>query len=90
LSQDGEFVTIWFGLLEPIFLERWFREKGLELPGYNEELFRGYIDSEDQARHILRALRPHAWRPQVLKPDAERGIICDTLEETRSGPGTSN
>lgn len=83
LSQDRDFVTIWFGLLEPIFLDSWFQEAGLELPDYNEELFRGHIESEEQARHILKALRPHIWRPQILRPDPALHIVCELLEDSK-------
>ena len=79
LSQDRDFVTIWFGLLEPIFLEGWFDEAGLELPEYNEDLFRGHIESDEQARQILKALRPNLWRPQILRSDPSRHIICESL-----------
>lgn len=85
LSQGGKFVTIWFGVLEPIFLESWFQEVGLELPEYNEELFRGHIESEEQALHILKALRPHTWLPQVLRSDPSQRIVCELLKDSIPG-----
>ena len=90
LSQDGEFFTIWFGLLEPIFLESWFQEAGIALPEYNEDLFRGHIESEEQARHILKALRPNLWHPQILRSDPTHRIVCETLCNTESSTETNS
>ena len=59
LSTDGDYVTIWHGLLEPMFAEAECSDGRLamvEKPAdldifnsYNEPLFRGYIDSADAA-----------------------------------------
>src|SRR3990172_7796367 len=68
LSRDGDFVTIWRGLLEPLFAEAHlgfvkvpdeidFCEK------YTEELFKGWIDSAEPARHIIHALRLDSTPP---------------------------
>lgn len=80
LSQDGEFVTIWFGLLDGMILESLFLDKGLSLPDYNEGLFRGHIESEAQASQILKALRPSTWVPQILRSDPSQGIVCEILD----------
>ena len=79
LTQDGQFVTIWFGLLEKVLVESWFRHHGLEPVDYDEPLFRGYIESEDGARHILQALRVDRIFPQILKAEPTQGIISELL-----------
>jgi hypothetical protein len=70
LSKDGDFVTIWRGLLEPLFAES--RLGFVDLPdgfdfheNYTEELFRGCIECQDAARHIIKALRLDATPAQV-------------------------
>ena len=62
LSKDGDFVTVWRGLLEPLFAEAHLGFA--DLPddfdfheNYTEELFRGYIESREAAQHIIKALR---------------------------------
>ncbi len=62
LSRDGDFVTIWRGLLEPLFVESHLGS--IDVPNdfdlresYTEELFKGWIDSAETARHIVKALR---------------------------------
>jgi hypothetical protein len=82
LSKDGDFVTVWRGLVEPLSAEDHlgfadvpedfdFREN------YTEELFRGWIDSAEAARHLLKALRLDSARPQVLRtgPTASCSVI---------------
>ena len=62
LSRDGAFVCVWNGLLEPTMTESMFE---LDVPAeqlrfqdiYFEQLFRGYIETEDEATLIFRALR---------------------------------
>jgi hypothetical protein len=82
LSRDGDFVTIWRGLLEPLFAEIHlgfvkvpdgldFRER------YTEELFKGWIDSAEPARHIIQALRLDSTPPQVLSTGADGKLQCD-------------
>ena len=51
LSKDGDFVTIWFGLLERVLVDSLFHDHGLEPVDYDEPLFRGHIKSAEQARH---------------------------------------
>ena len=80
LSQDGDYVTVWNGLLDDGLVHALFDELGLPLVDYTETLFRGYIDSDDQARIILRALRCDKALPQVIRRDPEHGIVCDRVE----------
>ena len=84
LSKDGDFVTIWNGLVEPFLAEAQF-----ELPdsmkdfsfedAYREPLFRGYIEKNDTAEIILNALRlKNCSLPQVLK-GAPHDLRCELL-----------
>ena len=82
LSKDGDFVTVWRGLLEPLFAESHlgFVElpDGFDFRGsYTEELFRGWIDSAETARHVLQALRLDGTPPHVLTAGADGKLQCD-------------
>jgi hypothetical protein len=88
LSKDGDFVTIWRGLLEPLFAES--NLGFVEVPdgfdfreGYNEELFRGYIEFAEQARHVIKALRLDAVPPQVLSSGTDGRLRCDLIEQRK-------
>jgi hypothetical protein len=85
LSRDGDFVTVWRGLLEPLFAEPHlgfvevpdgfdFRER------YTEDLFKGWIDSADAAQHILKALRLDSPPPQLLRAGADGKLQCDLID----------
>ena len=96
LSKDGDFVTIWSGLLEPAGtqgeLERG-RLAGVQRPenfdfldGYNEHLFTGYIDSAEAATWIFKALRIGEPRlnkslPQVLRAGRDNQLCCDVMQD---------
>ena len=84
LSKDGDFITIWFGLIDPVFAGT--RLEGVEKPAnfsfhdqYNEPLFRGYINSHEAAGYILKALRVDGRYavPQVLGGGEDNKLRCD-------------
>jgi len=92
LTKDNDYVTIWNGLLDPIGTEAEFesgRMTSVECPedfdfrDYNEDLFRGYIDSHETARHIFKALRIGDGRmytlPQVLTAGTDRKLACELV-----------
>jgi hypothetical protein len=88
LSQDGDFVTVWRGLLEPLFAES--RLGFVNLPvdfdfhrNYREELFRGYIESQEAAGHVIKALRVDSAPPQVLSTGTDGKLRCDVVERRR-------
>jgi hypothetical protein len=83
LSKDGDFVTIWFGLLEKVLVDSMFHDHGLEPVDYDEPLFRGHINSAEQARYILKALRPEDTLPQILAVDPKKGIVCELLKKNK-------
>jgi len=89
LSKDGDFITIWNGLLEPMGAEAQF-----ELPeplktfsfheAYCETLFRGYIEQQEDATTILSALRLNSARysgPQVLS-GAPHDLRCEIISSS--------
>lgn len=96
LTMDKNYVTIWHGLLEPIGTEAEFetgRLASVERPAdfdfissYNQDLFRGYIDSDEAAQYIFKALRVDATSryalPQVLTGGPDNKLRCDRLERT--------
>ena len=81
LSQDGDFVTVWYGPLESIFLQSFLEKLGIPFHDDEEKLFRGWIESNEQAVTILTALRFDKMRPHVYEQSAEGKIICRTLDE---------
>jgi len=96
LTKDQNYVTIWRGFLEPIAIEMEF-ERG-RLVGVNpslkealvsgdEQLFRGHVDSDDAARHILNALRiggahKACAQPQVLRVSSDKQVSWYLLTES--------
>lgn len=87
LSQDRQFVTLWWGLLEPILAEARFTElvRRHELrfhEMYRETLFRGYVSTDGDIEVILRTTQVTTGRrftsPQVLT-GAPDNLNCDVL-----------
>lgn len=92
LSQDGEFVTIWDGFLEPFFVEERLLSHGLAgkvakgCVSQGEDLFRGYIESEEMARWIVKALRFPNHTPQEIQLRPEGKVAWVRLiEKSESG-----
>jgi hypothetical protein len=95
LTLDGTYVTIWHGLLEPLFAEAEFAEGRLAaiatppdmdvIHSYNEDLFRGDIDSAEIAGHIFKALRVGKGGryalPQMLMAGKDNSLTCCLMEE---------
>lgn len=86
LTQDGHFVTIWSGLFDPALSE------GV-LPGnvpdgfdiremYNQDLFRGYIETDSAASVVIKALRLEKYPPNLLEADSDGRLVCSTLAWT--------
>lgn len=94
-TRDGAYVTIWYGLLEPLFAEAEFTEGRLAsvakpaemdfMHSYNEDLFRGDIDSAETAKHVFKALRVgKAGRyavPQMLIAGRDNTLTCELMEK---------
>ena len=95
MTVDKNYVTVWHGLLEPIAAEAEcengrlasvVKPEDFDFSNYTEDLFRGYIDSDEAARYIFKALRVgESGRylvPQMLSRGADNGLRCDVLQET--------
>jgi hypothetical protein len=95
MTMDKNYVTVWDGLLEPIAAEAECENGRLasvakpadfDFSTYTEDLFRGYIDSDEAARYIFKALRVgESGRylvPQILSRGADNGLRCDLFLET--------
>jgi hypothetical protein len=83
LSMDGAFVTVWRGLVEPLLVDAHLGS--VNLPDdfdfrstYTEELFRGWIETAEAARHILAALQLDEVPPQVLS-SVDGELRCDPI-----------
>ena len=95
LTLDGSYVTIWHGLLEPLFVEPEFTEGRLAsvarpanmdfMQSYTEYLFRGYIESTETAEHIFKALRigmsGRYALPQILSSGRDNTLTCQLIEK---------
>ncbi|MEK6232661.1 MAG: hypothetical protein N2A42_12500 [Luteolibacter sp.] len=77
LSHDKDFVTIWWGALESTFLFSLFGD--IEPPDYNEPLFRGYIETDQEASIILKSLHLTSYAPNKIEKTEDGKIICSLL-----------
>jgi hypothetical protein len=87
LSKDASYVCIWSGLLDTILAEH--RLEGVRTPPdtdlaalYQQDVFRGYIETADEAACILEALRldSRAWFPlpqKLIGDDGAPASFCD-------------
>ncbi len=90
LSRDGDYVTIFNGLLEPSYVAGMLADRNIEIPSadfnfsdaYNEDLFRGHIDSKETAECIFKAIGLKKFvHPNVLTGDANGGFACKLIGE---------
>jgi|GEM_PF-1253862 len=79
LSQDGEFVTIWHGLLESAFLLHLFQDIACDPPDYDEPLFRGYIKTAEEASAIRKSLRLGSFEPSKIEKAEGGKITCSSM-----------
>lgn len=85
LTQDGDFVTVWHGLFDPFVVDQALQDAVASVcdfdfgDAYNTPLFRGYIETEEQAQVILKALRFEQFGPNVLRLDEDKRLCCDRL-----------
>ncbi|AGI74815.1 hypothetical protein OA238_118p1200 (plasmid) [Octadecabacter arcticus 238] len=87
LTQDGDFVTVWDGLFDTAFVSQAFHDLigkvGLGdvdfFTTYHTPLFRGHIETQDEAKIILKALRFDRLRPSIIRIDEDNRICCDSL-----------
>lgn len=84
LSQDSDFVTVWYGLLDAHMTEISlgfaddptfdFNEQ------YEETLFRGYISNNETGTIILAALRLEQKTPNILVVPTKGRLECHLLK----------
>ena len=94
LTVDSRYVTIWFGLLEPMFTEAALasaaKPEDFDFSSYKEDLFKGYVDSDEVAVCIFKALRvgeSHQYaQPQVLSQGADNELRCDLIQGVGIAP----
>ena len=84
LSQDGDFVTVWHGLLDAHMTEM---SLGFDhdptfdfTEQYDEPLFRGYIGDDKTGVVILKALRLEQKTPNLLIVPEHGRLECRLLE----------
>jgi hypothetical protein len=87
LTRDGDFTTIWYGLIDPIIAEAKLGmddDRGMDLAQlYETILFRGDIGNDIFGVSILEAVRVTRMVPAVLRMSDEHGLECLSLEPTR-------
>ena len=84
LSQDGDFVAVWHGLLDAHMTEM---SLGFDhdptfdfTEQYEEPLFRGYIENNETGAVILKALRLGQKTPNLLVVPERGRLECRLLE----------
>lgn len=86
LTRDGDFTTIWYGLIDPIIAEAKLSmddDRGMDLAQlYETILFRGDIGDDIFGASILEAVLVTRMIPAVLRMSDEHGLECLSLELT--------
>ncbi|MEL6362231.1 MAG: hypothetical protein AAFR21_14230 [Pseudomonadota bacterium] len=84
LSQDGDFVTVWYGLLDAHMTEislGFDHDPTFDFTEqYEEPLFRGYIEDDKTGAVILKALRLEQKTPNVLVVPEQGRLECHALK----------
>ncbi|MDU9007187.1 hypothetical protein [Sedimentitalea todarodis] len=84
LSQDGDFVTVWYGLLDAHMTEislGFADDPTLDFnEQYEETLFRGYIADNETGVIILKALRLDYQTPNILVMPEKGRLECHLLK----------
>ncbi len=85
LTRDGDFTTIWYGLIDPIFAEA---KLGIEddrdlAQLYETILFRGDIGDDSFGASVLKAIRVMRMTPAILRLSDKHGLECQPLDVAR-------
>ena len=84
LTQDGDFVTVWYGLLDAHMTEislGFADDPTLDFnEQYEEALFRGYITDNETGAIILKALRLDYQTPNILVMPEKGRLECRLLK----------
>jgi hypothetical protein len=73
LTQDGEFVTVWFGSLDPMAIETLFLNNGVESVDYDEPFFRGLHRVQGTGGAHSPGIAPNGWWPSVTEDRSQQG-----------------
>ena len=84
LSKDNDFVTVWHGLFDPLFVDQRFhdviKQAGLDdfdfYTQYQTPLLRAHIENAEAAQVILKSLRYEKLSPNMLTIDEDNKIAC--------------
>jgi len=89
LTRDGDFTTIWYGLIDSLIAETKLNisdDRDLNLAQlYETILFRGDIGCASFGESVLKAIRVTRMAPAVLRISHEHGLECLPLEDSRDG-----
>ena len=84
LSQDSDFVTVWYGLLDAHITETslgFADDPTLDFnEQYEETLFRGYISNNETGTIILAALCLEQKTPNILVVPTKGRLECHLLK----------
>ncbi|MDD9727282.1 hypothetical protein PVV74_17620 [Roseovarius sp. SK2] len=86
LTRDGDFTTIWYGLIDPLIAEARLgvAYKGIDLAQqYETILFRGDIGDDAFGARVLKAIRATRMEPAILRVSDEFGLECLPLAQER-------
>ena len=86
LCMDSNFVNIWHGFVESLFVESALEKKGLTISkeldvdeAYTTKLFRGYIENDSELEVILKTTRINEFSPSILTGDGQNRLCCQSL-----------
>lgn len=87
LTRDGDFTTIWYGLIDPLIAEARLGmddDQGIDLAQlYETILFRGDIGDDSFGASVIEAIRVTRMAPAILRMSDEHGLMCLSLDPTR-------
>lgn len=87
LTRDGDFTTIWYGLIDPLIAEVRLGiddDRDLDLAQlYETNLFRGDIRDDVFGASVLKAIRVTRMAPATLRMSDEHGLECLPLGAAR-------
>lgn len=86
LTKDGDYVTIWNGLVDASMAEIALGFDDHKIINfkvqYEDHLFRGYIENDEVGAVILKAVQVGRISPQALKVDEKHGLVCYILPKS--------
>ena len=86
LTRDGDFTTIWYGLIDPLIAAEklGIADKGMDLAQlYETILFRGDIGDDSFGARVLMSIRVTRMEPAILIISDEYGLECLPCRQKR-------